>query len=375
MAQKTKRRKQVMYITLSGIAAICVATVVFFNQPMFGRLPRGERLERMLKSPNYRNGKFQNLSPSMLMTSEKSTLSNMFNFLRKVEGLRPETDLPTVKTDLKQFRQNGDVMVWLGHSSLFIQTNGSRFLIDPVLVKASPVSFVNKPFKGTKIYTPDDIPDIDFLIITHDHYDHLDYKTVKRIKDRTQKVICPLGVGEHLEYWGFDKDCIIELDWNESAVLNSAMMIHCLPARHFSGRRGLSSDKTLWASFMLQTPSRSIYLSGDSGYDAHFAEIGKRFPDIDLAIMENGQYNENWRFIHMMPEDLVKAIKDLNAEKVFTVHNSMYALGKHRWYEPLDNISRAAERDSLNLITPMIGETVYLNDTMQTFRKWWLNIK
>jgi L-ascorbate metabolism protein UlaG (beta-lactamase superfamily) len=210
--------------------------------------------------------------------------------------------------------------------------------------------------------------DIDFLIITHDHYDHLDYRTVKHLKNRTGKIICPLGVGEHLERWGFSKNRIMELDWNENAVLDSAFMIHCLPARHFSGR-GLSFNKTLWASFILQTPLLNIYLSGDSGYDTHFAEVGKQFPDIDLAIMENGQYSKDWKFIHMMPEYLVKAIKDLNPRKTFTIHNSKYALSKHSWHEPLDNISNAAEQDSLNLITPMIGETVYLNDTVQIFKK------
>ncbi len=364
-----------MWITFSVLIILCVGTGIFMNQPSFGRSPRGERLERIQNSPNYRDGKFQNLSPTKQITSEKSAIGTMFNFLfRKVEELRPETDLPTVKTDLKQFGRDEDVMVWLGHSSLFIQTGGKRFLIDPTLVTASPVSFFNKPFKGTKLYAPGDIPDIDYLIITHDHYDHLDYKTVKRIKDRTEKVICPLGVGEHLEHWGFDKDHIVELDWNENVVFDGAFTIRCLPARHFSGR-GLSPNKTLWASFMLQTPSRNIYLSGDSGYDTHFADIGSRFPDIDLAVMENGQYNEDWRFIHMLPEDLVKAANDLNPKKVLTVHHSKYALGKHSWHEPLDNISKADERDSLNLITPMIGETVYLNDATQEFKKWWENIK
>ncbi len=364
-----------MWITFSVIAILFVGVSVFVNQPSFGRTPRGERLVKVQNSPNYRDGKFQNLSPTQQITSEKSMVGTMFDFLfRKVEELRPGTDLPAVKTDLKQFGRDEDVMIWLGHSSLFIQTEGKRILIDPTLVTASPVSFFNKPFKGTKIYTPDDIPDIDYLIITHDHYDHLDYQTVKQIKDRTGKVICPLGVGEHFEYWKFEKDRIVELDWNENIVLDSALTIHCLPARHFSGR-SLSPNKTLWASFMLQTPSRNIYLSGDSGYDTHFAEIGKRFPEIDLAVMENGQYNKDWRFIHMLPEDLVKATNDLNPKRVLTVHNSKYALGKHSWHEPLDNISQAAKQNSLNLITPMIGEPVLLKDTTQTFKKWWENIK
>lgn len=364
-----------MYIILSGILALSVAAVAFVNQPSFGRLPRGQRLERIKQSPNYRDGKFRNSAPTAVMVSDKSKISSLFDFLfRKVEDLHPESDLPTVKTDLKQFGYDEDMMVWLGHSSLFIQTNGERFLIDPTLVSASPVSFANKAFKGTERYMPDDMPNIDYLIITHDHYDHLDYKTVKRLKDRIGKVICPLGVGEHFEHWGFDKNSIIELDWNENLALDTEFIVHCLPARHFSGR-GLSPDKTLWASFMLQTPSRNIYISGDGGYDTHFADIGRQFGRIDLAVLENGQYNEDWKYIHLMPGDLVNAAKDLSAKRLMTVHNSKYALGKHSWHEPLDNISKAAERDSLNLLTPMIGEPVYLNDTAQVFKKWWGNNK
>jgi L-ascorbate metabolism protein UlaG (beta-lactamase superfamily) len=282
-------------------------------------------------------------------------------------------NLPSVKTDLKQLDINEDILIWMGHSSLFIQTDGKRILIDPTLLSASPVSFFNKPFKGAQIYAPDDIPDIDYLIITHDHWDHLDYRTVKRLKARTGKVICALGVGEHFEYWGFDKDRIVELDWNESAELENGFVVHCLPARHFSGR-GFSRNKTLWASFMLQTASKSIYLSGDGGYDTHFAEIAERFGNIDLAVVENGQYSEDWKYIHLLPDDLLKAVKDLHANRLLTVHNSKYALGKHAWKEPLVNISEAAEKNSLNLITPMIGEPVRLNDTTQVFGKWWENI-
>ncbi len=359
-----------MYVTLSVIIAISVIAIIFLNQPSFGRLPRGERLERIQKSPNYHDGKFNNISPTQQITSNKSIVSTAFDFLfGKIDGLRPAKDLPVVKTDLKQLSRDEDLMLWLGHSSLFIRTNGKRFLLDPTLVSASPVSFVNKPFKGTDIYTPDDMPDIDYLIISHDHWDHLDYKTIKSLQNRIGKVICPLGVGEHFEYWGFGKDQIIELDWNEKELLEDGFMVYCLPARHFSGR-GISANKTLWASYLLQTPSRNIYLSGDSGYDTHFSEIGKQF-EIDLAVLENGQYSKDWKYIHMLPECLPKAAKDLNAKTIMTVHHSKYALGMHKWSEPLETISKAAEQNSLKLITPMIGEPVFLNDTTQIFGKWW----
>ena len=203
------------------------------------------------------------------------------------------------------------------------------------------------------------MPDIDYLVISHDHWDHLDYRTVKSLKDRVGKVICGLGVGEHFEHWGYDKDQLVELDWYEDAALENGFAVHCLPTRHFSGR-GLKANQTLWASFLIETPSQKIYMAGDGGYDSHFEEIGKCFPDIDLAILENGQYDEGWNLIHLMPSNMAKAAKDLKVKRVMTVHHSKYALAKHPWDEPLTNEKKMQEQDSLNMVIPEIGEVMPL---------------
>ena len=344
-----------------GIVAVAViAGFVFVNQPSFGRAPQGERLERIKKSPHYKDGEFRNLHSTVMMTSQKGRLGAFWGFLFKKEtDLRPETEIPVIKTDLSKISKDENVLVWFGHSSYLIQTGGKRILVDPVFCMASPVSFVNKPFKGTELYTPDDMPDIDYLVISHDHWDHLDYNTVKKLKDRIGAVICPLGVGEHFEYWGFDKERLIELDWNEDANLAPGFMIHCLPARHFSGRR-LTANQSLWASFLLEAPSQKIYIGGDGGYDTHYAEIGNRFPGIDLAILENGQYNEEWSLIHLMPQYMAQTARDLKAKRVLTVHHSKYALAKHRWDEPLKNAEEMKNKDSLNVLIPEIGEVVAL---------------
>lgn len=355
---KSKRLRMIIGSILAIMVLAVPAGVLFMNQPSFGRTPRGERLERIKRSPHYRDGSFHNEREVPMFTSDKSRVIGMLEFLfRKKEGLCPEKPLPVIKTDLKKIPFDENVLVWFGHSSYLIQTDGKRILVDPVFCKASPVSFINKPFKGTDTYHPEDMPDIDYLIITHDHWDHLDYETVTALKDRVGKVICALGVGEHFEYWGFDKESIIELDWNEDATLDSSFIIHCLPARHFSGR-GPNPNKTLWASFLIKNPSQNIYVAGDGGYDIHFAAIGERFPNIDLAILENGQYNEEWRYIHLMPEYMAQAAKDLKAKKILTVHHSKYALAKHRWDEPLTNAHHLAEKDSLNVLIPQIGEKV-----------------
>ena len=173
-----------------GIMAVTViAGFVFVNQPSFGRAPQGERLERIKKSPHYKDGEFRNLHSTMMMTSQKGRLGAFWGFLFKKEtDLRPEKEIPVIKTDLSKISKDENVLVWFGHSSYFIQIDGKRILVDPVFCGASPVSFVNKPFKGADAYKPADMPEIDYLVISHDHWDHLDYETVMQLKNRVDKV-------------------------------------------------------------------------------------------------------------------------------------------------------------------------------------------
>lgn len=359
-----------LLVLLSAIVLFALVVTVFMNQPAFGSVPSGSRLERIKKSPNYKDGQFQNLSPTPQMTSDKGFVKSMIDFLFRDKSQAVPDSVPVIKTDLHNLSRSEDVFVWFGHSSYFIQIDGKRFLVDPVFCAAAPLDFMNKKFKGTEVYTPDDIPEIDFLIITHDHWDHLDYKTVTRIRERTGRVICPLGVGEHFERWGFDADMVEELDWNENAILANDFKINCLPARHFSGR-GLRRDKALWASFLLETPSQRIFIGGDGGYDSHFAEIGERFAPIDFAILENGQYNSDWRYIHTMPALILKEIDDLRAAKVLTVHHSKYCLATHSWKEPLENIEKIAEQSSAKIFCPMIGEPVNFKSDSVVWNLWW----
>lgn len=362
--------KIMLYSILFTIIIFTIIGLVFINQKKFGKLPKGERLALIKKSPNYKNGKFQNLSETPTLTSNKSIPVALYEFIfNQVKDLEPNIPIPTIKSDLKKL-DNDDVLVWLGHSAYYIKIDGKSFLIDPTLVSASPVPFTGKAFNGSSVFTPDDIPYIDYLIITHDHWDHLDYETIIQIQNRVGKVITGLGVGEHFEYWDYPKEKILELDWQEYEYLTPMFKITALPARHGSGR-GLIQQKSLWSSFMLETPSKTIYIGGDSGYDTFYKEIGKQFPNIDIAILENGQYDEDWRYIHILPEELPKAIKDLNPKKVLTFHNSKYALGKHSWYEPLDKIYENAQKENFNLLTPMIGEIVALKNDNQKFQKWW----
>lgn len=361
-----------MYILCIVIVISGVGLALFLNRPEFGHLPQGVRKTKIENSPHYWNGKFQNELPTRQITSDGGMLGVMSKFFfGKDKRVKPDKEIPSVKTDLHTLNRREDVAIWFGHSSLFIQLDGIRFLIDPVLSKsASPVKAFNKAFPGSYSYTPEDIPEIDYLIITHDHWDHLDYPTVMKLKPRVGKVICPLGVGAHFEYWKFNPHQIIEMDWYEEEDLEDGFHIYALPARHFAGR-GLKSNQSLWASFLLKTPSMNIYIGGDGGYDHRFEKIGKKFENIDLAILETGQYNKDWRYIHMLPDEWAIATKDLKAKTLLPVHHSKFALANHAWDEPLEVLYGQKNSLGSRLLHPMIGEKIFLKDETQEFKKWW----
>ena len=365
-----------MYITAFLFILFSITAVLIFQQSKFGKSPSGERLERIKKSPNYRDGSFQNQSITPVMTEGVSYFAVGKEFLfGKKRRVSPVDEIPSTKTDLLHLDKNEDVLVWFGHSSYFMQIDGKRILVDPVFSgAASPFSFAVKAFKGTDRYTADDIPGIDYLFISHDHWDHLDYETILQLKPKIKKVICGLGVGENFVDWGFDKNSIFEMDWNETVSLDSGFVANAVPARHFSGR-GLRRNQTLWTSFVFQTPTMKIYIGGDGGYDKHFAEIGKKFGPLDLAILENGQYDKNWKYIHLLPDDLIKAFLDLNATRLLAVHSSKFALGNHPWDEPMIKVTARSKDLNIQLITPMIGERVNLKENTQKFSEWWKGIQ
>jgi L-ascorbate metabolism protein UlaG (beta-lactamase superfamily) len=332
-----------------------------------------QRKERMQQSKNFRNGKFHNLNLTPALTEGYGYFKVLYEFFfKKVGDRRPLRPIPSIKTKLSGLNSSEDILVWFGHSSYFMQIDGKKFLIDPVFSgNASPLRGSNTSFNGSDIYTVQDLPSVDYLIITHDHYDHADYPTLVQLPSKTGRVICGLGVGRYLEKWGFSPAQILERDWDEKVVLTEGFQAYIKPARHFSGR-GMIRNNTLWMSVLLQTPTMKIYIGGDSGYDTHFAEIGREFGEIDLAILENGQYDVKWKYIHMQPDEVLKAGMDLNAKRILPVHSAKFAMANHAWNEPLKRITALNEDAALKLITPMIGEVVRLKDPNQQFKDWWI---
>jgi len=371
-----KKAFKTMAVAVAVIFILGIIVFLYTMTPQFGQNPKGERLTRIIQSPNYRNGKFQNKHHTPQLTEGYGYTKVLYEYLfNNSTTIKPTESIPSIKTDIKAIPLTENVLIWFGHSSYYIQVDGIRILVDPVFSgNASPLPGGTKAFKGTDIYTASDFPEIDYLLISHDHYDHFDYKTLVALKPKIKSLVCGLGVGAHLERWGYSPKVIIEKDWDETVEPENAILIHVLPARHFSGR-ALSANNTLWASYLLQTKSRRIYIGGDSGYDDHFARIGKSFGPIDIAILENGQYDTAWKYIHMQPEEVLKAFKELGAKKLFPVHSSKFALGNHAWNEPLERISLLAQSENVPLMTPVIGEVVELDNPRQIFKKWWKEVK
>lgn len=365
-----KKKLQIVLIGFTTLVALLVLAVfAYLQRAEFGAAPEVEQLQR---SPHYRNGEFHNLIPTSVIAEGQSALSITFSDLTNpVELLQPAQPVPAVKIDLKALDRQQDTLVWLGHSSFFVQMAGRRMLVDPVLKDhAGPISFAGRAFNGTNVYTADDMPDIDLLLITHDHWDHLDFETVTALESKTLQVLVPLGVGAHFQRWGYERDKVREADWYETMAMGNDLAIHLVPARHYSGR-ALSRNQTLWTGFVLESNKRRVLLSGDTGYGPHFKEIGSRFGNFDLVALDMGQYDPRWPAIHMSPEEAAQAAEELNAKALLPAHVGRFNLARHAWDEPFERISAQSKNKSYRLLTPRIGEAINLGDEGQQFLPWW----
>lgn len=374
--KKTARLTRVTIISLSIIALILVSAISCMTRKTFGKNPSGESLTEISKSDNYKDGEFQNLVSTPQLAEGYSFMGILYDKIFKNHpNLKPVDLIPSVKSDILSIPIDENVMIWFGHSSYFLQIDGVRFLVDPIFSgNASPIPNTVVAFEGTDIYEAKDLPEIDYLLISHDHYDHLDYETIMALKDQVKNVICGLGVGSHFKSWGYDAQRIYENDWNDSVNVKNNYTVFIEPARHFSGR-GLKGNKTLWVSYVIKAPEFRIYLGGDSGYGPHYAKIGTTYGPFDLVALENGQYNKAWPYIHETPDQVLKAGKDLKAKRIFPVHSAKFALALHPWDEPLRKLTALNKENEFPLVTPKIGEIVYLDNPDQRFSKWWEAIR
>ena len=368
--------KIVLKVILVLVLAVAVGAYFYSQRPEFGRTPSGKRLARIQQSPHYYKGRFWSIVP-VEKAVETSQLQATLRFLfgGTPERLTPVEPMLSRKTDLHNLDPQQDIAVWMGHSTFYMQLGGNKILIDPVFSNwASPLPFINKAFTGSNVYTAEDIPDIDVLVISHDHWDHLDYPTLMALKPKIKNIVVPLGIGEHFEYWGFDMDKVTEEDWYTPVKVTEQLTVHILPAQHFTGRF-LNQNQSEACSFAFITPHRKVFYSGDGGYTKEFKEYGQTFGGFDLAILENGQYNRDWPKIHMHPNETAQAGEDLKAKTVLPCHGGKFALARHAWDEPFEQLSAESKTKPYRLLTPRIGETVAIGESTETFDAWWKKMK
>lgn len=284
-------------------------------------------------------------------------------------GRRPLTKLPEVVPDYESFLSpDGEIkFIWFGHSTLLLNLDGKIVLIDPVFHHASPVSFLVKRFQPP--VTPvTELPAIDVIVISHDHYDHLDRLTVEAFQEKSTHFIVPSGVGNHLRDWGIPRERITELGWHER-TLHRDLKFTATPAQHFSGRGPFDRNESLWASWIIEGMHEKVYYSGDSGYGPHFREIGNKYGPFDFAFIENGQYNERWPEVHLHPDQTIEAYFDLKAKTLIPVHWGMFDLALHHWTEPVVYTHTLAKNWGIPMLTPKLGEIVHRGNHPTS--AWW----
>ncbi len=272
-------------------------------------------------------------------------------------------DLPVNKLDSVEVSdyKGATRLFWYGHSAFLLQIDGKNILLDPMFGKvAAPHEWLgSNRFNSQLPLEIEKLPQIDAIVFSHDHYDHLDYTSVVRLKDKTAHFFVPLGVGVHLEAWGIPKTKITELDWWQSVNYKQLELV-CTPAQHFSGRKIGNRMNTLWSSWVILSKAERIFFSGDGGYAEHFKEIGDKYGPFDMALMECGQYNKMWKEVHMMPE-----------ERLFPIHWAGFKLALHSWTDPIVRVKAKAKELNLKLVTPLIGEEVIVSDSTKNYTDWW----
>ncbi len=365
---------KIMIYLLAFILVILIAATIFINvSPEFGGIHLENRTVIYNETGLYKDGKFQNQIPTPMNMNISSIYTILRDFLT-AQNRFPLKEIPAMRLHKEDFAQTDSqtVISWLGHSAFLIQMNGKNILLDPMFGPSPaphPMLGTNR-FPTEKVFEINDLPEIDAIVFSHDHYDHLDYKSVLKLAPKTKQFIVPLGIGAHLEKWNINKNKIQELVWGEETSIGDIAII-CTPARHFSGRGIIDRFSTLWSSWVFKTQKESIYLSGDSGYGPHFKEIGEQYGPFDFAMMECGQYDPRWQEIHMLPSETVKASIDLKAKVMQPIHWAQFSLSLHAWNDPAVKVIEEAEKQGIKLVIPKIGEQIILGSSLPELQDWW----
>lgn len=360
----------ITFAFLTGLLAVAGLMFLKFS-PQFGGVSDGESLTKIENSPNYRNGKFQNIEPTTVIN--KAEPMNFFRIFLRGNTI-PSGDLPIKKLEPGYFNRKAGAptrITWLSHSTVIVEIDDKKILIDPMMGdKSSPISFLGPSrFKKQLPITAEELPLFDAVFISHDHYDHLDYGSIRKIKDKVGMFYVPLGVKAHLVSWGIDASRITELDWWEHSDM-AGVNLTLAPSRHFSGRGLLDRFHTLWGSWIIKGNNSNIFFGGDSGYGQIFKKIGEAYGPFDLVMLDVGQYNDQWRDVHMVPEQAVQASIDLKGAMLLPIHWGAFKLSLHDWDEPIIRLVKKATEMKVKVATPIMGEAVIPGESVPS-KQWW----
>ena len=370
LAKPSKKRKaKLLSLILAVLVAIMVLAttiVVNFSEDFGGNAPEYD-------SPNYKDGAFENVETTTLSNEETSTWDTLGQYMVSDNCRSPDEVLPSQEFKLKDLEDREFSVSWFGHSTVLLHTNEFSIITDPVFSTggAGPLSLGPSPFPYEDEYTVDDLPEIDYVFISHDHYDHLDKETVRELSDSMFYV--PLGVKYHLIEWGIDEENIQEFDWYDETNVSEELFAAFAPSRHFSGRGITDNSATLWGSWIFKFYDYSIYFSGDTGYMEEFKNISAKYGPFDLAFLDAGQYNIAWEQVHMLPDQVIQAAIDLNASVSIPIHISKYELALHHWYEPMELVSTYGAEQNVTIATPMLGSTFIFDEEIPQ-DTWWRGV-
>ena len=369
-----RRRRRWPLILFDIVLLLVIAAVLVLSMPVFGGKATGERLTRMKANPHYRDGAFVNdIPPASYTWADVKALAA--GQLFGDEQRTPPAPLPMVKVDAQALKAGppsaGLRAFWIGHASVYIELEGVRLLVDPIFSDyASPFDIGPKRFQPPPIALAD-LPSIDAVLITHDHYDHLDMPTVQQLMQRGTVFMVPLGIGAHLQAWGVPPAQIQEFEWWQEMPLRGLRIVST-PSRHYSGRALRDKNATLWTSWSVIVAKHRFYVSGDTGYSDHFARIGERFGPFDMSFIKIGAYGPGapWLDIHMSAEDAVRAHRDVRARRMFPVHWGTFNLAFHDWNEPVQRALAAAAASQVEMVTPRLGEFVEAGQPFES-KRWY----